>query len=286
MAVGVQTISRVLLGEALKQLRSEAGVTLDAAAKVIGKDRPRLVKVLDGKATLSTEELEALVDFFGAQDPARAEILTLGIEARKRATAGPYLDLAPGSFRRIAWLEAMAKDIWTYESGIIPMFLQSPDYIDAVLRTGEDIWWEGVRADLVAFRLERQRRVFEADTPKRVEVVLTEASLSVMVGNPEVMQGQLKYMLAMLDRFPGLKVRVVPTATAGNPAPVGGLIMLRFGEVLRPVGFLPVAYGPSVYFDEVEDTERILRAFTRLRDLALSSEDTRAFLEKKLKESK
>jgi len=138
----------------------------------------------------------------------------------------------------------------------------------------------------VAFRRERQRRVLEADTLKRVEVILTEASLSVMVGNPEVMHGQLKYMLAMLDRFPGLKVRVVPTATAGNPAPVGGLIMLRFGEVLRPVGFLPVAYGPSVYFDEVEDTERILRAFTRLRDLALSSEDTRVFLEKKLKESK
>jgi transcriptional regulator with XRE-family HTH domain len=288
MAVGVQTIPRVLLGEALKQLRSEAGVTLDAAAQVIGKDRPRLVKVLDGKATLSTEELEALVDLLGAKDPARAEILALGIQARKRATGSPYMDLAPGSFRRLAWLEAMAKDIWIYDKGIFPYFIQSPDYIDALMRTGEGIWWEeggNTRADLVVFRLERQRRVFQSDAPKRMEVMFTDDTLAAMVGNPAVMRGQLEHVLAVIDAHPALTVRIVPIEAHGNPAPNGGLIMLRFGEVLRPVGFLSVLYGPSVYFDETEDTERIMRAFNKLRSLALSPEETRALLEKKLRES-
>jgi hypothetical protein len=288
VAVGVQTIPRVLLGEALKQLRSAAGVTLDAAAQVIGKDRPRLVKVLDGKATLSTEELEALVDFFGAKDPARAEILALGIQARKRATGSPYLDLAPGSFRRIAWLEAMATDIWIYEKGIFPSFVQSPAYIDAVMRTTEGIWWDrpGNISDLVEFRLERQRRVLETDSPKRMEVMLSDDALMAPFGGPEVMRGQLEHVLAMIERHPNLTVRIVPVEASGNPVQGGGLIMLRFGELLRPVGFLPVVYGPSVYLDETEDTERIMRAFNRLRDLALSPQATRVFLEKKLRESR
>ncbi|SDX54019.1 Helix-turn-helix domain-containing protein [Amycolatopsis xylanica] len=287
MAVGVQTIPRVLLGEALKQLRAEAGVTLDAAAKVIGKDRPRLIKVLDGKATLSTEELAALVDCFGAQDPLRAEILELGIQARKRASGSPYMDLAPDSYRRLAWLEAISKDIWNYQKGIFPSMIQSPDYLDAVMRTGEGIWWEqsgSARADLVAFRLERQRRVLEADEPKRMDMMFTDDTLSAMVGSPAIMRGQLEHVLAMIERHPTLTVRMVPNAASGNPAQSGGLIMLRFGAVLRPVGFVPVAYGPSVYFDETEDTERIMRAFNKLRELALSPAETKAVLEKRLRE--
>jgi transcriptional regulator with XRE-family HTH domain len=287
MAVGVQTIPRVLLGEALKQLRSEAGATLDAAAQVIGKDRPRLVKVLDGKATLSTEELEALVDFLGAKEPARAEILALGIQARKRATGTPYMDLAPASFRRLAWLEAMAKDIWIYENGVLPSFVQSPAYAEAVLRTTEGIWWDEADdiADLVAFRLERQRRILESDSPKRLEVMFTDETLRAGFGGPEVMRGQLEHILGAIDRHQNLAVRIVPMAAVGNPVQGGGLIMLRFGELLRPVGFLPVVYGPSVYLDDTADTERIMRAFNRLRDIALSPQATRMFLEKKLEES-
>ena len=59
MAEAVQTIPRVFLGEALKQLRADSGKTLDDAAKAAGKDRARLIKVLEGKATLTADELDA-----------------------------------------------------------------------------------------------------------------------------------------------------------------------------------------------------------------------------------
>jgi hypothetical protein len=288
MAVGVQTIPRVLLGEALKQLRSEAAVTLDAAAHAIGKDRPRLVKVLDGKATLSTEELETLVDFFGAQDPVRAEILALGVQARKRATGNPYMDLAPGSFRRMAWLEAMAEDIWIYETGIFPSFIQSPAYVEAVMQSGHGIWWEQgetTRDDRAEFRRQRQRRVLEADSSKRVEVMFSDAVLSTQVGTPDVMRGQFEHVLKVIEQHPSVTVRIVPSSAIGNPALSGGLTMLRFGRVLRPVALLPVVYGPSVYFDETEDTERVMRAFNKLRELALSPLRSRALLERKLAET-
>lgn len=287
MAGGVQTIPRVLLGEALKQLREEADVTLDAAAAAVGKDRPRLVKVLDGRATLSSAELESLMNFLEAGDTTRTELRSLGTEARKRATGSPYMDLAPGSFRRIAWLEAIARDVWIYEKGMFPYPIQSQEYIEAVMRAGEGVWWEEpwtVRSNLVTFRMERQKIIFETDPPKRVELMFTSDALYANVGGSEVMRGQIEHVLSMIDRYPNLTVRVVPIDVSGNPAQSGGLIMLRFGDLLRPVGMLPVIYGPSTYFDQTEDTERMLRAFNKLRELALSPQDSRVLLESALKE--
>ncbi|OLT11066.1 hypothetical protein BJF78_27805 [Pseudonocardia sp. CNS-139] len=83
-----------------------------------------------------------------------------------------------------------------------------------------------------------------------------------------------------MDRYPHLTVRIVPVEAKGNPAQHGGLTMFRFGEALQPVGFLPTVYGPSAYFDRVTDTERIMRAFNKLRELAWSPEETRSHLEK------
>jgi hypothetical protein len=282
VAEAVQTIPRVFLGEALKQLRADSKKTLDGAATAAGKDRARLIKVLDGKATLTAEELESLVDYLEALPTRRSEILALGVEARKRPTDSPYTDLVEGSYRRVAWLEAMARDIWIYEKGIYPYLIQAPEYIDALMGASEGIWWDGSddeRSNRVAFRIERQRLVFDAVEKKQVEIMFTEDAIIAEVGSAEVMRRQRDHVLNVIDKYPNLSVRIVPATARDNPAQHGGLCMLRFGEVLRPVAFLPVVYGPSTYFDQVGDTERILRAFNKIRELALSLEETRRYLE-------
>jgi hypothetical protein len=192
------------------------------------------------------------------------------------------MDRVEGSYRRIAWLEAMASDIWVYEKGIYPYLVQSDEYINALMLAVEGIWREELnedRAARVAFRIERQRLVFESKEPKQVEILLTDDALIAEVGSPEIMHKQKRHVLAVMDKYPNVNVRIVPTRARDNPAQHGGLSMLRFGEVLRPVGFLPVVYGPSTYFDKVADTERILRAFNKIRELALSPEETRGYFE-------
>jgi transcriptional regulator with XRE-family HTH domain len=278
----VQTIPRVFLGEALKQLRADAKKTLDAAAAAAGKDRARLIKVLDGKATLTAEELDALAKFLEATPARRRELLALGVEARKRPTENPYTDLVEGSYRRVAWLEAMAKDIWVYEKGIYPYLIQSPEYIDSLMNVGEGIWWDEAGNESLnraAFRKERQRIVFDSTAEKDVEVLFTADALTAEVGGPQVMRAQRDHTLRVMDRHENLTVRIVPTTARDNPAQQGGMTMLRFGEVLRPVGFLHVVYGPSTYFDKATDTDRLARAFDKVRELALSPEETRKYLE-------
>jgi hypothetical protein len=54
--------------------------------------------------------------------------------------------------------------------------------------------------------------------------------------------------------------------------------------VLRPIGFLPVAYGPSLYFDKASDTDRLTRALNKIREIAYSPRRTREILAARLKE--
>ncbi|MDQ3404090.1 MAG: helix-turn-helix transcriptional regulator, partial [Actinomycetota bacterium] len=109
MAKGIATMPRVLLGEILRQLRTDSKISLDEAARHIGKSRQRLTNLLDGVATLTAEELRALAIFLGAGSGQLKDIEALGIDARRKNAAGdPYTDVGPESWRRVAYLEAKA----------------------------------------------------------------------------------------------------------------------------------------------------------------------------------
>jgi hypothetical protein len=70
-----------------------------------------------------------------------------------------------------------------------------------------------------------------------------------------------------------------------NPAPNGGITVLDFGGSAPRVAFTPIVYGPSTYFDDENDTAALLRAFTRIQDLALDSAGTVELVRKKLQEN-
>ena len=127
MAAGVLTVPRLFLGEALKRLRAESRKTLDETAAAIGKSRARLINVLDGKGTLTVDELARLLDFLGARASQKPGLLALGAEARKRPTRRPYTDLLPSAYERITDLQSMANEIDWSERGVIPGLLRMPE---------------------------------------------------------------------------------------------------------------------------------------------------------------
>ncbi len=286
MGEAVPTLPRLFLGEALRQLREDSGRSLDAAAAHIGKNRQRLIRLLDGKATLTRDELEKLITFLGAGKQLRRELAALGEEARKKPNDEPYTDLGPGAYRRVAYLEAMATTVRSYEKGIFPALVQSPAYVEALMELSHGIWWDEAadqeRLDRAAIRLERQRRVFESKKDKEVHLLFTDDAFDAVVGSSEVMREQVTHVLSMVDAQPRLTVQVVPAAVRNNPAQHGGLTLFGFGEVLRTIGSLPVVYGPATYFDKEPDTRCLERAFAKLCELALSRSETVHFMKRKL----
>lgn len=278
---GVPTVPRLFLGEALRRLRAESGRTLDEAAAATGRNRIQLIRVIDGKGTITADELEQLLDFLGATPKQKRELLALGIEARKRASRRPYTDLLPGAYERLTDLESMASEIWSYERGGIPVLLQIPEYIEAQMISADGIWWQSSweeRRNRITFRLERQKLVVESEQPKAIRFIITDDALHTPIGGAEIMTRQLEHILRIIDERPNVTVQVLSATEPQNPARSGGLILLHFGELLRPVGFLPVIYGPSTYFDEPEDTGPLMRVFGKLEGLALSPDESRKLI--------
>ncbi|RLK54590.1 helix-turn-helix domain-containing protein [Actinokineospora cianjurensis] len=282
MAKGAATMPRVFLGVALAQLRSDAGISLEAAAKHVGKPRQRLMNLLEGRATFTAEELTTLAKYLGATGDRLSELESLGAEARKSPTGDPYTDLGPESWRRVAYLEAKAESIQAYENGVFPALVQSGEYLTALNEASEGIWLdaapEPARAKRVAARLERQRSVFDHADSKHIQLYFTEDTFNAGVGSADVMAAQCDYITELARAYQNLAIRIIPSPVWDNPAHYGAFVLFGFGALLRPIGFLPVIYGPSTYIDKPEDTDRIARAFERLDQLALSRDDSLAMV--------
>lgn len=272
-----QTFERRQLGLTLRRLREAAGKSQQSAAAWIGKARSQFVELEDGRGTLAPDVLENLLDFYGVGGDERDTVVELGALARARAKRRAHTDLLPGSFQRFADLEANATEINCYEFGIVPGLLQSLGYVRAMIDDGDGVWWQPSHAELserIAFRLDRQERTFGSAEPKTLRFVLTEDALTGAVGSPDVMREQRRHILKLLESNDNLTVQVLRSDTYGNPARGGGMTILGFGDRGSPIGFSTVVFGPSTYFDQETETADQLRAFRRLQELALDSDES------------
>ncbi|MGI8307510.1 helix-turn-helix domain-containing protein [Saccharopolyspora hattusasensis] len=286
MAAGRQTVERRQLGLMLRRLRDRAGKTQQQAARAIGRDTARISQVETAKGSFGADELTALLDFYGVDEAERQTVLELGVQTRKRQRGRTYTDQLPHSFERLADLQADAKSIGFYESSIVPGLAQSPDYVRAVIATGDGVWWESSQdevANRVAFRTELQRRVLEASEPKDISFVIAEGALDEIIGGISVLRGQILHLLQLGER-PNVAVQVLPKTVQDNPLAGGGLITLDFDDSAPRIAFVPVLYGPSTYHDQEADTEPMFRAYDRAQGLALDQAATRALLIEKLKD--
>ncbi|GAA2666292.1 MULTISPECIES: helix-turn-helix transcriptional regulator [Actinosynnema] len=274
------TVERLQLGVSLTRLRTAARKSQSEAASAIDRTAARLSQVENGKGSLGTEELVKLLDFYDIRGNERNTILALGAAARRRSVRRGYVDTLPEPFQRLVEMQVAASRISWYECGVIPGLVQSPDYLQAIMRTGNSIYWESSEEETgnrISFRLDHQRRVLECSDPKEITVIFTEDSLQHVVGGTSVMRGQALHLLQLLERHENLTIGIVPNNAVDNPALGGGLVLLDFQES-SPVSFAPLLYGPCTYYDQAEDLATMQRMYDRVEELALSRENTRELL--------
>ncbi|PPK63926.1 helix-turn-helix transcriptional regulator [Actinokineospora auranticolor] len=282
------TFERRQLGLVLRRLRERAGKPQQAGADAVGKVRSRIVQLEDGTATASQEDLDRLLACYGASGEERHTVLELGALARKRQQRRVHVDNLPDAYRRFADLEASAYEINSVESGVIPGVLQSPAYVQALFAEAEGIWWEpeGAQAeDRWFFRMDRQARLLGESDRRVMRFVITEDALRANMGAPEVMHEQLEHLVNLMDKYPALNIRVLPTGVYGNPVRGRTLLVFGFGDRGTPVGYSSGVPGPATYYDGEEETASMLRAFHRVWDLTLGREDSRRLIQKIAKEN-
>ncbi len=283
-------VPRRQLGQALRRLRTQAGVTRAHAASVIDCAESKIGHVENGATSLSRLELEALLQLYSVPIEQHEALEELRTKAKERRSRSSYR--LPRWFRNYLDMESDASSIRSFDGELIPAFLQTEAYARRVHLVAQQLLTAEESERLIGTRIDR-RRLLE-DGTLTVDAIVSEAAFRRLLGDNEVAVEQLVRLIEAVQ-LANVSLRVIPfAAKLGAPDPrVGGLhpsmsgcfAVLRFpGDVAPPFGYLEHAIG-----GEVVDDQKMVSQLDQLWDLlcaqALTAMESLSWLEELLRQA-
>jgi transcriptional regulator with XRE-family HTH domain len=267
--------NRAALITRLTGLREAAGLSENALAKRMGIVQSRVWKIRNGRLLPNEDDITAWAEATGHPEAAGelAEMLKAarGEQAfsavfRRKGGAAAYED-------RVRAVEEQSARIGEFEVAVIPGILQTADYAREVLSvsSGPRAWGsdDAEVEDKIAGRLRRQEILYGRD--RRVQVVLSEAALRVLVTTPETMAGQLDKLLAV-SRLPAVELGVIGFGQRIPAYSIGGFRV--YDDDLIVVESISGE-------DEITDPAKVavyLGAFDALRQAAVTGDEARRLI--------
>ncbi|MFF0635014.1 helix-turn-helix domain-containing protein [Nocardia sp. NPDC004151] len=280
--------SRIAFGSYLRGLRTRSGKKPLAAGLEIDKSRQTVVRMENGYPTnASTNDVERLLEFYGASAQDREEALRLWSEVRSeekiaqqqgdsRGYWQPYADQVAAHLPRYLRLEAAAHRVVTYQHVLVHGLLQTPDYRRAMARIDDPDLSIVDTERRVELAVRRQKRL--NDTDFRLELLMSESVLRHQPGGPGVMVGQLRW-LAEAGRRDNISIRLIPFAAGSHKGlAIQPFTLVQFPALSSNVVDAPVVYLESgsagVYHSKTDVVDEYREAADRIRAVALSESDT------------
>ena len=263
------------LGAELRKLREQSGMSAQQAAALLGVDRTRIPNVESGRFGISPERVRTLAFNYGCPDTGLVDLLAAMAQERDRGWWEEHRGLLPPALLDIAELEYHAAELATAVTTHVPGLLQTEEQARAVFDTAVPLLPGPDLEARLALRL-RRRQVLERERPVRYGAVIHEAALRMQFGGPKVARAQLEHILDQSERAT-VTVRVIPFAAGGFPG-----AGQSFTYVSAPVPQLDTVQLDSSHGSMLLDSDMKLRRYQglleRLRGLALSTADSRAFI--------
>lgn len=283
---GGSTLPRRALGRRLRDLRLAANKSKLAAAVTIEISKSGLGRLEDGEPVrISTSQFRDLLEFYGADEVASAEVL--GLLQEVRATKGDptagwwraYSDVVNPHFDHFMGLEQACSRMTTFQLTLLPGLLQTPAYRRSIMQTTEPNISDADRERHLELIVRRQRRITE-DPEFSLEIVLSESALRHQFGGRDVMAAELQHLLEVEER-PNVSLRIVPFDVGTHPGLVVQSFTLFEFPILRtsrlpepPVVFVEGFTG-ALFLEDERVIQRYSETVTDLRRVALSEKDTR-----------
>lgn len=274
MARPIGTVPRRQLGRQLKQLRKQAGLSLDEAAKKLDCSSSRLDRYETGQQVADVMWVRGMLDLYGVSESWEPML------ALSRLAKQPGWWRAYGlNDRGYVPLEASATLVREFNPMVVPGLLQTPEYARAlsgmaVLPMSD----ERVERD-VEVRTIRQRRLLAEDHPLELETIMDETVLHRPIGDAKVLRAQLEHLLMMAE-VDTVTLRVLPTGIGAHPGLDGGFILLSFADLDEPDIVYVEPLTGSLHIDRAQVVTRCRLAFDRLRSAALDPADSMALVER------
>ncbi|MEU0843029.1 DUF5753 domain-containing protein [Streptomyces sp. NPDC005962] len=223
--------ARRALGQRLREIRKDSGLTARALAARAGWHESKCSRIEHGRTPPSDADIRAWTLHCGAQDQITDLIATA------RTVEGMYIEwrrMERAGLKRVqesvAPLFERTRRFRVYQSWVIPGLLQTSAYTSAVLGTVatlRDV--PGDVEDAVSVRMERQRVLHSGD--HRFAMLIEEWVLRTVIGNAEVMAGQLGHLIAVAS-LPSVSLGIIPMGVSrGAGWPVESFTMYDDDQV-------------------------------------------------------
>jgi len=262
------TFRRRRLARRLRQMREQAGMTLEAAAPRLDKTRSSLGRVETGQSRADVHLVRSMMDLYDHYDP---DLLDLAREARRPGWWTKYnID-----DRGFIGMETEAATEFEASIVHVPGLLQTEDYMRAVFASGLTT----ARGDRVAARVHRQARLADAEFPLELVAIVDEAALRKQIGGVEVMRDQLQHLVEKAQ-LPSVTLQVLRNRDGAHAGMDGSFILLSFPDE-EELDLLYVSHiVGSLHIEKPEEVAAARLAFDRLRSEALSPANSVAFVER------
>ena len=259
------------LGGELRTLRIQAGFTQQEAGRKLHYNDQKISRFECGQVR-GYHSLRAMLDLYG-----------LPVNDWE-----PYLDLWELATKRGWWLaygldnqqfvgmEDEASAVRQFQASFVPGLLQTEDYAReafAQSKTPHSRKWVD---DQIEVRMRRQQRLV-GEEPLDLHAVVHEPVLRPSIP-PDIMRPQL-FRLLRRSELPNVTVRVLPGSAGLHDGWLGTFLVLSFPAPGDPeIGYVEHAFG-SVHIEGASQVRAARLRFDGLAELALSPEDSRAFID-------
>lgn len=255
------TVARWELGLRLRQRREQLGTDVATITQRLNFSRNYWSAIENERKILSAEKLRTLLDLYEFDTDEQQELLELREAAKQRGWWSRYSGLFSDELLRLYGLEHGAYGIRTYESLLIPGWLQTEDYARALISSDLANIRQVEVDQRVAVRMRRQERL-GGDDPLRLTAVVSEAALLQQVGGDHVLRQQLERVAEVIETSPEtIQVHVIPfTATAGGVLGASTFHVIDFAS----------AELPSLAWQETVTSQTVIESETQVRDLGMT----------------
>lgn len=272
-----QTLRRRKLGKELRQHREAAGLTVRQVSEYVGLQPGTITKIEKGRQAILPRNVRLILQACNVGAPMMDNLIRLAEESDDRGWWTAFSDTMPDWFATYVSIEGDAEEIWVYSAELFDGQTQTPATAEALARQSYPDITESELKRSVELRQARQAHL-EQKRPT-LRIVLNEAVIRRPVGTDEQMRDQLRHLLALMKR-PNITIQVLPFSAGAHPGMKGSFTLLRFPEGFDDMDcvYLENENG-AVWQERPRDIARLSEVFTRLRDIALSPDETSALLD-------
>jgi transcriptional regulator with XRE-family HTH domain len=278
--IGSSAASQLRLASELRRLRRRARLTGKNVATELGWSEAKLSRIENGQTRVKIADLHQFMDLYGVFGQDRAALVALAEESRETDVLAELEGDVPEGHRGILEAETEAEAIWVWEPQIIPGLLQIENYTRSLLGLWSDIFARPVgEIERRLSTIQIRRRVLARSEPLELSFVIDESVLLRAVASPQVMREQLAHLIENSERQ-NIELRVLPL-NGEKITVIGGFNYFRFPRIhgiSRP-DTVAFEYMQGTTFTESElDVNSYKLAFSAMRDMSLSQEDSRGML--------